>query len=281
MTPQGIACVDAVLRHIEAHLHEKLTLDRFTMVTHYSSFHFHRLFSLTLGLTPRDYVQRRQLTEAARALIASDRPILEIALAFGYESQQAFSAAFKTMYKLPPAAYRRRGRFYPLQLPLNLDPQLTQPPDNWQMRLATAADGDAWMALARMAIAGYPGFEENSYWHTLNEKIRAREALVALDGDRLLGALAFSRETGVIDYLGVHPQALRWAVEDKMLQAARSLLAAGQTLSMTTFRAQDRADIGQRAMLMRLGFAPQECLSEYDYPTQRFVRQSEARGGRP
>lgn len=281
MTPQGIACVDAVLRHIEAHLHEKLTLDRFTMVTHYSTFHFHRLFSRTLGLTPRDYVQRRQLTEAARALIASDSPILEIALAFGYESQQAFSAAFKTMYKLPPAAYRRRGRFYPLQLPLNLDPQLTQPPNNWQLRLATAADGDAWMALAHTTVAGYPGFEEAGYWHTLNEKMRAQEALVALNEDRLLGALAFSRETGVIDYLGVHPQALRWAVEDKMLQAARSLLAAGQTLSMTTFRAQDRADIGQRAMLMRLGFAPQECLSEYDYPTQRFVRQSEARGGRP
>lgn len=275
MTPQGIACVDAVLRHIEAHLHEKLTLDRFTMVTHYSTFHFHRLFSRTLGLTPRDYVQRRQLTEAARALITSDRPILEIALAFGYESQQAFSAAFKTMYKLPPAAYRRRGRFYPLQLPVNLDPQLTQPSGDWQLRLATAADGDAWMALARTTVAGYPGFEEDSYWHTLNEKMHAQEALVALDGDRLLGALAFSRETGVIDYLGVHPQARYWAVENRLLQAA------GKTFSMTTFRAQDRADIGQRAMLLRLGFVPQECLSEYDYPTQRFVRQSETRGGRP
>ena len=48
---------------------------------------------------------------------------VEIALSCGYESQQAFTAAFKEMYKLPPARYRAQGVFYPLQLPLCLEEQ--------------------------------------------------------------------------------------------------------------------------------------------------------------
>ena len=78
---------------------------------HYSKYHLHRLFAETVGMTVHDYVQRRQLTEAAKLLIFSDKPILEIAFQCGYESQQSFSAAFKSMYKLPPAAYRNNQNF--------------------------------------------------------------------------------------------------------------------------------------------------------------------------
>jgi len=53
----------------------------------------------TVGLTLQDYIQRRQLTVAAKLLVFPEKPIIEIALVVGYESQQAFTTIFKSIYK--------------------------------------------------------------------------------------------------------------------------------------------------------------------------------------
>lgn len=74
-----------------------------------------------MGLTAHDYIQRRRLTEAAKLLVFSDKPILEIALLAGYESQQAFTGIFTALYKMPPNRYRENERFYPLQLKYSLE----------------------------------------------------------------------------------------------------------------------------------------------------------------
>lgn len=95
----------------------RLELETVAEAVHYSKYHLHRMFTETVGMTLHDYVQRRRLTEAAKLLAFSRRPISQIALQCGYESQQSFSQAFKSMYKAPPAAYRAAGNFYPLQLP--------------------------------------------------------------------------------------------------------------------------------------------------------------------
>ncbi len=98
--------IEAVIDYIENHLDGKLDLEVVAEAVHYSKYHLHRMFTETVGLTIHDYVQRRQLTEAAKLLVFSDKPIIEIAFICGYESQQAFTTAFTSMYKLPPAKYR-------------------------------------------------------------------------------------------------------------------------------------------------------------------------------
>ena len=106
MCDKVIVSIEAVINYIEHHLDGKLELETVAEAVHYSKYHLHRLFTETVGMTIHDYVQRRQLTEAAKLLIFSNKPIMEIALIYGYESQQAFTTAFKTMYKSPPAEYR-------------------------------------------------------------------------------------------------------------------------------------------------------------------------------
>ena len=108
--------IETVIGYIESHLDEKLDLEKVSEAVHYSKYHLHRMFTNTVGMTIHDYVQRRQLTEAAKLLIFSSKPIIEVAFFCGYESQQAFSSVFKSMYKVPPAQYREKGTFYPLQL---------------------------------------------------------------------------------------------------------------------------------------------------------------------
>ena len=111
MGNQSIIPIEAVIDYIENHLDGKLELESVAEAVHYSKYHLHRLFTETVGMTIHDYVQRRQLTEAAKLLVFSDQRIIEIALICGYESQQSFSLAFKAMYKSPPAEYREKGSF--------------------------------------------------------------------------------------------------------------------------------------------------------------------------
>lgn len=113
MPNSNIENITAVIDYVENHLTEKLDLDRIAEAVHYSKYHLHRMFADTVGLTVHDYIQRRRLTEAAKLLVFSDKPILEIALTAGFESQQAFSACFTSMYKTAPGRYRETERFYP------------------------------------------------------------------------------------------------------------------------------------------------------------------------
>ena len=157
MESRRLQSVRAVIDFIETHLDGRLNLERTAAAVHYSKYHLHRTFTAVTGMTIHDYAARRQLTEGARLLAESDRPVLEIALSCGYESQQAFTAAFKEMYKLPPARYRAQGVFYPLQLPLCLEEQGNLSELSGQrIRLSKETDIPAWLELARQCVDGYP-----------------------------------------------------------------------------------------------------------------------------
>jgi len=80
--------------YFEANLTKKVDLDMVANAVHYSKYHLHRMFSETLGMTFHDYLQRRQLTEAAKLLVFSNKSILEIAQLSGYESQKRSSWRF-------------------------------------------------------------------------------------------------------------------------------------------------------------------------------------------
>lgn len=86
----------------------------------YSVFHFGRIFQGVTGETVMEYVRKRRLTEAAKALLQSNQRILDIALDWQYDSQEAFTRAFKRAYGVPPGTFRRRKIFTPLRLPLSL-----------------------------------------------------------------------------------------------------------------------------------------------------------------
>ena len=264
--------MDTVINYIETHLDEKLDLERIAQSVHYSKYHLHRLFTNATGVTLHDYVLRRQLTEAAKLLVFSNKPIIEIAMICGYESQQAFSSAFKAMYKLPPAQYRDNGTFYPLQLRFSLCKDTAgRSFAKSDIVLAEEDDIPAWMNLMRLCIDGYPVMDEGDYLRAITAAIRERRALVLKDEQLLIGAMAFSSDTGSIDFLGVHPQYRHSGIQKLFLDALMEDHLPGREISMTTYREGDRADTGHRQLLERLGFAERELLTEFGYPTQRFV----------
>ena len=99
-----------VLAYIDEHLDEQLGLATLAEVAHFSSFHFHRLFSAWMGETFGDYLRRRRVEVAAMRLAAQPRTrILNIALSVGFGSAEAFTRAFKLRFGCSPTAWRAIG----------------------------------------------------------------------------------------------------------------------------------------------------------------------------
>jgi AraC family transcriptional regulator len=74
-----------------------------------SPFHLHRLFVAVAGETPKQYTLRLRLGRGAAMLLAGDRSVLEVALACGFQSHEAFTRAFRRQFGMTPRAYRARG----------------------------------------------------------------------------------------------------------------------------------------------------------------------------
>ncbi len=273
MENDGVELIREAIEYMESHLEKKLDLDTVAGTVHYSKYHFHRIFTLGVGMTPHNYVQRRRLTEAARQLVFTRVPILEIAAGAGYESQQAFTGIFKAMYKCTPLEYRERESFYPLQLPFVLTPAPSSFADmEGKVVYATQEDIPDWMGLTKLVINGFPCFDEAEHRERLVEYISERRAVIMWNRGVLVGAAAFSSQDGSIDFLGVHPQYHRYGVEKALLSFILDYeMPWKREVSITTFREGDRADTGQRAAYQRLGFEEGELLTEFGYPTQRLV----------
>ena len=67
-------------------------------------------FAHLMGEGPLTYLARWRLQLAARLLQTSRKTILQVAAQVGYESEAAFSRAFKREFAVPPAKYRKLSR---------------------------------------------------------------------------------------------------------------------------------------------------------------------------
>jgi len=63
-------------------------------------------FKTLVGISPLDYLLRWRMRLAGRALATSKASVSLIGLAYGYESESAFSNAFKRVMGRPPREYR-------------------------------------------------------------------------------------------------------------------------------------------------------------------------------
>ncbi|WP_461536294.1 AraC family transcriptional regulator [Spongorhabdus nitratireducens] len=92
---------------VEQHLFEKISVHEIAAASHYSTYHFSRIFKALVGDTPKEYLRKRRLTVAATKLLSDDINILDLALACQFDSQEAFTRAFKAQFNMTPAQYRK------------------------------------------------------------------------------------------------------------------------------------------------------------------------------
>ncbi len=95
--------------YIEKHLEEDLSLDKIAEALNYSKFYMVRVFSEKTGTSIYKYIQKCRLEQAAKKLTETDVPIAQIAYEAHYNSQQAFTHAFRQLYFCTPQAYRKNN----------------------------------------------------------------------------------------------------------------------------------------------------------------------------
>lgn len=104
-----LARIQAAIDFIEANLTAELATAEIAREADLSPWHFQRVFRGMVGDAVKEYVRRRRLTAAAWALRTTARRILDLALDYQFESQEAFSRAFKAQFDVTPGRFRKTG----------------------------------------------------------------------------------------------------------------------------------------------------------------------------
>jgi AraC-like DNA-binding protein len=105
---------DSRIAQAIAYLHEEYprspSLAQVARAVHTSPFHFHRLFSRYVGVSPKQYLQRKQLQVAKWMLRATRLPIGTIATRSGFASHGHFTSTFHRIIGVSPSDYRDSAR---------------------------------------------------------------------------------------------------------------------------------------------------------------------------
>ncbi|EOM75065.1 helix-turn-helix domain-containing protein [Rhodococcus rhodnii] len=99
---------NAAMEHIEATLTENVSAADLARIALTSEYHFRRMFATLAGMPLSEYIRRRRLTAAATEIVGG-RPVLDVALAYGYGSADSFTRAFKAMHGVTPSQARSPG----------------------------------------------------------------------------------------------------------------------------------------------------------------------------
>lgn len=123
------------LRHMHAMPFRDWTVDSLARCVGVSRTVLAERFKHFLNQPPMQYLGRWRLRLAAHALTSTATPIKSIACQTGYESEAAFSRAFRRHFGVPPGDWRRRGRSSPPavaddapRIPLSAMPPATPTP---------------------------------------------------------------------------------------------------------------------------------------------------------
>ena len=103
--------INFALDFIEQNLEADLSLESISQKAHYSSYHFHRVFSTIIGETLNQYVNRKRVERIASILlVGTDESIKELAYRYGFNSESSFSRTFKKYYGTSPTKFKSEGK---------------------------------------------------------------------------------------------------------------------------------------------------------------------------
>jgi AraC-like DNA-binding protein len=101
--------IQKAVAYIEANFRSKLTRSQMAAAAHLSDFHFSRLFSRLVGLSPEAYLLDCRLRYAQKllALGGSECSLAEVAADAGFFDQSHFSRQFRRVFGETPHEYRQ------------------------------------------------------------------------------------------------------------------------------------------------------------------------------
>ena len=108
--------MNRAMDYIEQNLCEELNNEQLGSIMACPYTAFTRSFAPITGMSLSEYKRRRRLTLAAHDLQHTDLRVIDVAVKYGYDSADAFAAAFKRLHGVTPLEARLPGarlKFYP------------------------------------------------------------------------------------------------------------------------------------------------------------------------
>ena len=112
--------IQKMLDCIEENLTRSFTLDILAKQLNYSPYYCTRQFHKYAGISLRDYIRLRKVSAAVIDLRDTGERIIDIAVKYGFSSQEAFTRSFKKTYGMTPNEYRKIPKPLPLRVKRNV-----------------------------------------------------------------------------------------------------------------------------------------------------------------
>ena len=97
----------AMLDYIHHHYQDNITLADISQVANIGQRECLRCFQRTIAISPRQYLLKYRVSEAAYLLRTTQLPISDISLRCGFDSPSNFAQAFRRFYAVTPREYRQ------------------------------------------------------------------------------------------------------------------------------------------------------------------------------
>ena len=111
---RNVEVVQQMIDWMEEHMEEGPTLQRVSHAVGYSPWYCSCMFHDVTGMTLKAYMTGRKIAMITEEIRDTGERIIDIAIKYGFSSQEALTRAFKEQYGCTPAAYRKENRPVPL-----------------------------------------------------------------------------------------------------------------------------------------------------------------------
>ena len=185
------------MNYLEQQLTGEVDMKRFQQLSGYSYPLFSRLFSIMADMTLAEYLRNRRLSEAVTDLRETTEKVIDIGLKYGYESADAFSAAFKKFHGATPSEVRN-GKPYRVFPRLQLSLKITGG-KNMDIKIQKKAA----FTVAGVLLEAIDNRKCPSAWEQLYEK-HSFENLESLGSGQSFGVCSDVKEGEIINYMAAY-----------------------------------------------------------------------------
>jgi len=105
-----------VVEHIRKNLDTPLAVGTLSSLAEMSQSHFSKMFKLSTGLAPHQFVLQERINRSKELLRQDDAKIVDVALEVGFENQAHFTTVFGNFVGMTPRQFQRSSDYEPTEM---------------------------------------------------------------------------------------------------------------------------------------------------------------------
>ena len=100
--------IEEAINYIEDNIGEDINAEVLSEKVFSSQFYFQKMFTVICKCTVSEYIRNRRMTLAGYEIVDETNRILDIAIKYGYESNESFTRAFTRFHGITPSEARKK-----------------------------------------------------------------------------------------------------------------------------------------------------------------------------